>query len=190
MRRLVLAFACLSVLLAGCKASVEVNANTGKKAEDDPEPPPSFNPADAPRVTTSRIGVTHNLSLTPEASQKAQCRCMAAVLGAPSDPAFQWRGTPPTVGDDAIVLGISSEGTPCDGRATGRGPSIQAVEEESGNLVVTIEENRVGIPPARGAVMKRPAASGGWVIFRASRRLPYDDALPGSGDPYCRMRLP
>lgn len=181
----------LLAVLAGCQASVNAEVNSGKKkAGDEPEPPPSVvTTSRDTTVATTRIGVTHKLALTPEASQQARCRCLAAAVGSPGDPAFQWRGEAPSVGDDAFVLGISSEGTPCDWPKRGRGPSIMAVEEEGGNVIVTLEESRPGIPAARGAVVRRPGSAEPWVIFRTESRLPYDTPLPGSGDAVCRIRV-
>ena len=176
--------------VAGCKASLSVNAdaNSKKDVDDRPPPPPSADLA-TPVVKTSFIGVSHALSLSPEAAATPSCRCMAAVVGAPTDAAFVWRGTPPNVGEDALVLGISNEGTPCDLAAQGRGPSIQGIEQEGNNVIVTIEEARDGVPQARGAVFARPLGDS-FLIFRSSRRrLPYDDALPNSGSQVCRVRI-
>jgi hypothetical protein len=179
--------------VVGCKASVSVNAEAGGKKEtfdERPPPPPPSSDLAAPVVKTAFIGVSHALSLTPEAATKPSCRCMAAVIGPPTDGAFIWRGTPPTVGDDALVLGISNDGTPCDLAAQGRGPSIQGVEQEGNNIIVTIEEARNGVPQARGAVFPRPPQGDSYLIFRSSRRqLPYDDALPGAGSQVCRIQI-
>jgi hypothetical protein len=177
--------------VAGCKASLSVNADTNQKkgAVDDRPPPPPSSDLAAPQVKTSFIGVSHALTLSPEAAAKASCRCMAAVVGAPTDPSFIWRGTPPAVGEDALVLGISNEGTPCDLATQGRGPSIQGIEQEGNNVIVTIEESRDGVPQARGAVFARPTGDS-FLVFRSSRRsLPYDDALPNSGAQVCRVRI-
>ena len=178
---------CLSLpLLAACHASVEVNAKA-KTPHDEPEPPPSIDATEVAKKRTEHVGVVHNLSLTQQAAQTATCRCMAVALGSADDPAFQWRGTAPSVGDEAIVLGISGDGTPCDKPVGGRGPSIKAVEEEGGNVIVTIEEARHGIPLASGAIFRRPPGEG-WVVFRAGR-LPYADVPPGSNDTSCRLKL-
>ncbi len=178
-------------LVAGCQASVKAEVNSGKKAAEEPEPPPSLvTTAHDSTVRTSRIGVSHRLTLTPEASSRPLCRCLAAAVGAPGDPSFSWRGEPPSVGDDAFVVAVSGDGTPCDWPTRGRGPSIMAVEEEAGNIIVTLEESRPGIPPARGAIVHRPASAEPWVVFRTEARLPYSAPLPGSGEPVCRVRLP
>jgi hypothetical protein len=187
MRPSLLLFAFSSVLFAACQASVEVNAKKAKTPADEPEPPPSVEAAEATSRTTAHIGVLHNLKLSAQAAQTATCRCMAAAVGSGGDSAFEWRGNPPTVGDDALVLAISGEGTPCDRPVGGKGPSIQGVEEEGGNVIVTIEEARGTIPLAQGAVFRRPAGES-WLVFRAGR-LPYDDVLPGSSDSVCRIRL-
>ncbi len=177
--------------LSGCKASGELKVNTGKTAADEPVPAPIATTfAGEPHLTTSRIGVYHALSLTKEAASKPTCRCMAARVGGATDPAFAWTTKPPTVGEDAFVLAISDEGTPCDWEGKRGGPSIRAVEQDGANVIVTIEEVRGGIPTARGAVVQRPQGGDGWVIFRADRRLPYDDALAGSESSVCRLKIP
>ena len=155
---------------------------------DSPLPPSSdlLNPTP---TRTAFIGVTHELTLTADAAQTPRCKCMAAVIGQATDPAFAWQGKAPTVGDEAFVLAISSEGTPCATPVGGRGPSIQGVEVEGANIVVHLEEAGRGIPLARGAIIQKAASDEGYLVFRAAGRLPYDDALPGSNDPVCRIRL-
>ncbi|MCU0657168.1 MAG: hypothetical protein MUF64_18485 [Polyangiaceae bacterium] len=187
MRLFPLALVLLS--LAGCKASFSANVNANENRKIGDEPPPSQDITalqSAPR--TAFIGVTHALSLSEEASAKATCQCMAAAVGGPRDSSFQWRGTPPQVGEDAMVVAINNDKTPCDGKGSLRGPSIQGVEQEGGNVIVYLEEPRPGIPVAHGAVFQRPIGEG-YLIFRPGRRLPYGQPLPGSGSAVCRLPL-
>jgi hypothetical protein len=176
--------------LAGCKVSASANVNAGGSSEKrDPVPPPSQEATvhhDSAR--TSFIGVTHALELSEEASAKAACQCMAAAVGGPKDSAFQWRGTPPEVGDDALVIAIGNEKSSCSGQGTFRGPSIQGVEADGSNVIVYLEEPRPGVPVARGAVFRRPPGEG-FLVFRPGRRLPYGQPLPGSGSSVCRLPL-
>jgi hypothetical protein len=186
----VAAAAALTGLSAGCaRATLTANTNTNGDANADgaPIPPPTIDTS-TPETRSAFIGVTHALNLTPAAAAQPRCRCMAAAVGIPSDPAFAWRGRPPTVGDEALVVGISNDGTPCDRPVGGHGPSIQAVEVEGNNVVVTLEESRNGRPLARGAIFQKPS-SDGYIIFRAAGRLPYDDALPGTDSAVCRIRF-
>lgn len=113
---------------------------------------------------------------------------MAALVGEPQNQAFQWRGTPPTVGDDALVLAIGNEKTPCDASGTFRGPSIRGIETEGNTVTVYLEEPRPGIPVARGAIFQRPLGDG-VLVFRARRNLPYGQPLSGSGTSLCQIPL-
>ena len=177
--------------LSGCKASLSADLNASARAngDSDPTPPPSSDSL-GQRTKTAFIGVTQALSLTDEASATAACQCLAAAVGSPRDGAFQWRGPAPLVGEDAIVLAIgNSERTPCH-RVTGEWrPSIRGVETEGNDIIVTLEEPRPGVPAARGAVMQRPTFDGGYVVFRANRRLPYGHPLPASQSAVCRLPL-
>lgn len=187
MRSLPLLLALLA--LTGCQVSASANLNTGpSKGNSDPEPPPSKGATDAQVARTAFVGVTQALALSEEASAKATCSCMAASVGQPGGAAFQWRGTPPTVGEDAMVVAISNDKTPCDNQAALRGPSIQGIEADGSNIIVTLEEPRPGIPVAHGAVFQRPVGEGS-LIFRVARRLPYGHPLPGSATQVCRIPL-
>lgn len=180
------------LLLVSCKASVSANINAGGSSETaDPVPPPSqevSNRRDHESTRTSFIGVTHALELSEAASTQAVCQCMAAAVGAPQDSAFQWRGPPPTVGDDALVLAIGNEKSSCNHQGSFRGPSIQGIESDGSNVIVLLEEPRPGVPVARGAVFQRPPGEG-FLVFRPDRRLPYGQPLPGSGASVCRIPL-
>jgi hypothetical protein len=177
--------------LSACEASVKVNADTASNKapppqDQAPEPPPSVDNSPA-KASTAFIGVTHAVSLSPDAAKIPTCRCMAVGIGVPSNPAFTWQGAAPSVGDDALVIAISGDGTPCDWNGKNRGPSIQGVDAEGADVIVSIEEGRTGIPLAHGAIIPKPS---GDIIFHASRGLPYDDALANSGTGgVCRVRL-
>lgn len=178
--------------LSGCKASLSADLDASAKANRDKEPPPPPPSSDSVglRPKTAFVGVTQALSLSDEASAKAACRCLAAAVGSPRDASFQWRGTAPTVGDDALVVAIASgERTPCEGATGARRPSIQGVEAEGNNIIVTLEEPRPGVPEAHGAVIQRPTYDGGHVIFRSSRRLPYGQPLAASSTASCQIPI-
>lgn len=176
------------IFLVGCRASVSANLNTNERQSADTTPPPSSELTASQNAKTAFIGVTQALALADGAAAQATCRCMAAAVGLPGGGAFQWRGTPPVVGEDAMVVAIGNEKTPCENQGNFRGPSIQGVEVDGSNVIVTLEEPRPGIPVARGAVFQRPPGDG-FLIFHASRRLPYGQPLPGSATQVCRLPL-
>jgi hypothetical protein len=189
----------LAVLIAGaCRASVNADAKvngSGASAESSfatSEPASdvwgSAAPAPSPDLSasavaeTSFIGVTHALTLSAAAAKTPACACVAAHVGAPSDPAFVWRGTPPTVGRDATVLALTSQGVPCDrgsgaagsdGGSVLRGASIRGVERYGNDILVTLEGAAAGRPLAEGAVIPRPGDGGDVVLRPARRGLPY-----------------
>jgi hypothetical protein len=199
----------LAVLIAGaCRASVNADAKvngdgasaessfaTGEPASDVwGSAAPSPDASSAALVETSFIGVTHALTLSAAAAKTPACACVSAHVGAPSDAAFVWRGTPPKVGRDATVLALTSQGVPCD-RGAGaagsddsvvtRGASIRSVERYGNDILVTLEEAGAGRPLAEGAVIPRPG-DGGDVILRPARRgLPY--ARQAADGTSCRL---
>ena len=175
----------------GCKASVhgEVKTEGSTEPEGPPPDPPGASTPLAPSASaaaapiTAFIGVTHGLALTPTATGKAACSCLAAVVGKANDSAFQWQGVAPTVGADAVVVAIGA--APCTRTSSGRGPSIQGVESNGDGVVVTLEDVRPGVPVARGAVVPQPRD--GVVQFRAAAPLPYGQTSAGGA---CRVRVP
>lgn len=189
-RRIELLGLSLIVLSLGCQVSASANVNSGDKAKnEEPPPPPSTHAiAQTSAKTTDFIGVSHVLTLSEQAATKATCRCMAASVGAPTSPTFQWKGKPPSVGEEAMVVAISHDKVPCDVAQGGRGPSIRAVEQDGNNVVVYLEDPRPGIPLAQGAVFQRPVGEGS-LVFQGPRRMAYGQALPGSGSPVCRIPL-
>ena len=185
-------------LLGACKASVKGDVHTGVD-ESPPAPPPSDPAPLAPPLPatsassappeTSFIGVTHALTLSPKASAAERCSCLAVAVGAPSDPAFVWQGKAPTVGPEAVVFAVAP--APCKpGQSEGkphRGPSIQGIDREGDNVVVSLEEPRSGVPVARGAIVLRPPPGGGFLV-RASPKLTYGKSLSGKDGDACLIR--
>jgi hypothetical protein len=175
----------------GCKASASVKINDGEKPAEEPESQAVQNLPDAP-TTSDYIGIARGLSLTPQATTTAQCRCMSVVIGVPNSPSFQWVGPPPSVGSEAFVMAISAEGTPCSTKPSWK-PSIRAVEQtQDNNVIVTLEAARPGVPQALGAVIERPTAGAAqsYIYFQAPRNMPYADALPNSDTAQCRIPIP
>lgn len=140
-----------------------------------------------PPKQTSFIGVTHSLTLSPEAAKTPACACIAAKVGDPANAAFVWKGPVPTVGDDALVLAITSQGVACDREPRGRGASIQGVLRSGADVIVSLEEAGGGRPLAEGAVIPKPLRSGEVLIRPAFRGVPY--ARANVDGTLCRLAI-
>jgi hypothetical protein len=177
---------------AGCRASVKTSVDASAEASaTSPEPAPAGAQTSVPEVVaapprqTAFIGVTHALTLSPEAAKTPACTCVAAKVGDPGSPGFVWRGQAPTVGEDAVVLALTSNGVPCERESKGRGASIQGVVRSGADVIVTLEEASAGRPLAEGAIVPRPQKGGDIVIRPAGRGVPY--ARAAADGTYCRL---
>lgn len=179
--RNLIAFATVAGLLVpACKASVNVNANAQATAKAEPtqeEPewgaaPTAETTADDQPQQTDYFGIARGLTLAP--GRQAACSCIAAAVGMPSDPAFKWRGLPPKVASDGMVMAISTEGIACD--TQGPGPSIRGVDRSGEDVVVVIEDYHAGRPQALGAIIPNPGGNGA-VYVRAAGKTAYGKPL-------------
>ncbi len=174
-----------ALVLPACRASVNVNAKASAddQSEDATQEPTEAESAPAaplapPPVaqSTAYFGVARSLTLKPGGRQPA-CACVDAVVGSAGDPAFDWHGTAPAVGPDALVVAIGSEGMPCE--TQGRGPSIAAIDRSGNDVVIVLEEFNQTRPLALGAIIPNPGADG-HVYLRARGKSPYGRPLAGS----------
>jgi len=180
--RNLIAFASVAaLLLLACKASVNVNAKatTDEPKEEElssaPSGPQEQTSAEAP-IQTDYFGIARGLTLAP--GRPAACSCIAAAVGMPGDPAFRWRGQPPKVASDGMVIAISTEGIACDKQ--GPGPSIRGVDRSGEDVVVVIEDFRDGRPQALGAIIPNPGANGA-VYVRAGKDSAYGRPIGAAG---------
>ena len=133
-----------------CKSSVQTDVHVGthesaQQADEFDEAP---RVADVqPTLRTEYFGIARRMTLRP-AQRTATCSCVAAVVGSGDDPNFEWYGDKPDIGPDALVVGVSAEGIPCEHR--GRGPSIAAVDREGQDVVIVLEEFKDTRPIAAG----------------------------------------
>ncbi len=177
---------------AGCRASLNADLNASantKSSEPDAFAGSGASPASsaAPPKQTSFIGVTHSLTLSPEAAKTPACSCIAAKVGDPATGAFVWKGQVPTVGEDALVLAITSSGVACDREPRGRGASIQGVQRSGADVIVSLEEAGSGRPLAEGAIIPRPLRSGELLLRPAGRGVPY--ARANADGTVCRLAV-
>lgn len=180
MRNLIAFAFVATLLLPACKASINVNAKatTDEPKEEELNSAPSSPEGTAPDepVQTEYFGIARGLSLAP--GKPAACSCIAAAVGAPSDPAFRWRGAPPKVAADGMVIAISTEGIACDKQ--GPGPSIRGVDRSGEDVIVVLEDFREGRPQAFGAVIPNPGANGA-VYVRAAGKSAYGRPIGAGG---------
>jgi hypothetical protein len=107
------------------------------------------------------------------------CSCVAAAYGYSGDEAFKWRGEPPRVGNDALVVAIGTDGVQCDKQ--GPGPSIQAIDREGDDVVVVLEAWNQARPQAMGAIIPNPGANGHIYLRAHDKKAIYGHPLDGAG---------
>ncbi len=216
MRTTTAALLASATLFAGCHASLQAKVDTSKTPSSDmdrqweeaqgeswsAEPGTKKARANtlatdptAPSQSPDFIGATPDLSLAPAATRAATCACVAVVVGAPSDPAFAWRGAVPTAGDTALALAITGEGVACEPPAK-RGkhgkpgamptPSLAGVEREGEDVIVTLEAAHPGRPLVHGALIPKPGPKGA-IVVRGRGAVPFGRAA--AGGKVCRVAV-
>lgn len=137
---------------------------------------------------TALIGARHDLKIS-EAKRRTECRCVSAVLGQATDPAFKWLGEPAkTDPNTEVTLAFTSEGAKCDGAPAGSlGASYWGFRREGDDLVVLLEPATLGKPLTTGAILPKPTGSGQIYLAPVDPALPYGKALTGK-ESRCRLR--
>jgi hypothetical protein len=131
---------------------------------------------DADRGNYTLRGVRHDLTLSKDARVKAHCTCLDVSYGSADDPAFRWAGEVPIISPDQVVVALRTEGSKCGPEHTkNRRPSIYAVDQANGNIVVVVEELPADRPQALGAIIDLPAPAE--ALYVRSRRYK-DHVLP------------
>ncbi len=136
---------------------------------------------DADRGNYTLRGVRHDLSLAKDARIDAHCTCLDVAYGSVDDPDFRWAGEVPIISPDQVALALRTEGSKCGPEhGKNRRPSIYAVDQANGNIVVVVEELPADRPQALGAIVDLPAPAEG--IYVRSRRYK-DHVLPYAQGP-------
>jgi len=158
--RTLLSIAVIAALVPACKASVNVQAKTGPEEPQDQEvPSQAASREDTVKegaAATDYFGVARGLTLKP--GLPAACSCVAAAVGYPGNDEFKWRGEPPKVADDGLVVAIGTDGIQCDKQ--GPGPSIHAIDRDGDDVIVVLEDWQQARPQALGAIVPNPGANG------------------------------
>ncbi len=121
------------------------------------------------------LGARRDLSLAKGTA--ANCRCVAAAIGAANSPAFVWTGTAPEL-DPAtqMIVALSSEGIACaDSSAVA---SYHGYRVEGSNVFVSVEAAHPGRPLTHGAVIPKPAADGK-VFLESFGKVPFGKGPKG-----------
>jgi hypothetical protein len=181
--RKLIVMAAFAALFPACRASVNINAQAATQQPEEelsaaPSAPVQELTAQPPPANTEYFGVARGLALAP--GQPAACSCVAASVGYPGNQEFQWRGVPPSVGQDALVIAIGSEGVACD--KPGHGPSIRAIDRDGDDVIVVLEDWHQARPQALGAIIPNPGANGR-VYLRAHGKSPYGAPLTAVAGP-------
>jgi hypothetical protein len=193
-----------------CRASMKAKANVNNaeaqaEVDDDrkwevaeasgpAEESPAAAPKPAPRVAAAVApvphssmqfyGVTHDLTLAPNAPRAATCRCLAVAYGPPGDPKFAWQSGAPLGDHDALAIAITGDGVGCNEGSAPSRTSIAGVERDGTDIVLIVETVREGRPVMRGAVAPYPGPNGA-IAVRTRQGMAY----PGAAGGGCRIAL-
>ncbi len=184
------------LVMVGCRASVkaDINASANAKSSEEFNEPLSDEKGDSESdfgsAEQALLGARHDLTLAPE-KKTPTCRCLAAAVGGPGDPAFKWQGGSPKM-DPAtqLVVAVSSEGMTCEGeKPDSLGASYWGYRLSGDDVVVIIENARFGRPITQGAIIPRPIGAGQVYVKPAGKDVPYGGSLSAS-DPMCKLGNP
>ncbi len=185
----------VGLTLAGCRASLSVNA----KANTDTATKEQFAPSDSDVKgdsesdyeddDTALLGARHDLKLAP--AQPANCQCLSVVVGAATNPAFQWQGgAPKTNPAKQLVLGLSSEGVNCPNAPKDTlGASYWGYTSSGQDVIVIVEPSRFGRPVTQGAIVPKPPGTGQIYVRGSTRDTVYGRSSDGT-DALCRVLGP
>lgn len=189
----------LSLLVTGCKVSASANLQAGnkKKVADFDEPiddesavAGSAEAVEEPSEPVALLGARHDVGLAPASAGKASCACLAAAVGDPASPAFQWQAKPPRTDPmTQLVVALSSKGVACDTDTKGSlGASYWGYRQQGDDIVVYVEHASAGRPLVAGAIVPKPIGKGQVRIEPASKKVPY--GRPPANEKVCALGNP
>jgi hypothetical protein len=183
--RRVLVATCIVLGAWGCRASVhaegDVSSGKSKDLMDQPIEPATDEQAEAeldPSAELALIGARHDLRLAPNVITPS-CKCLAVAVGAPDHAAFLWIGAPPAIDPSSqLVIAFSSDGIACPGQAEDSlGASYWGYRREGEDIVVSVENAKLGRPITAGAIIPRPSGAGRVRVRPASKQVQYGRPL-------------
>jgi hypothetical protein len=200
--RLLAGLAAALLALPSCRASVKADASAevaSDKSDADLDAeiqseraaaPPEGSDAGSVELSTDTplLGARHDLNL---AGDKAAftCSCLKLGLGQPSDPAFRWKGTPPTINaEKQLVVGLTSEGMTCKEPKGSLGASYWGYRQSGNDVIVFVESAVKGRPLTGGAIIPKPFGPGQVYAAPAFKREPYGRGP--KGESRCKLGNP
>jgi hypothetical protein len=183
----------VGVAAPGCRARLNANAslNTGAKQNeefsDTSDGEKGQGESDFDDADTALLGARHDLRLATTQGA-ATCKCLSVVVGGATAPGLVWQGPPPKMNAASqLVLGLSSEGAPCEGAPEDSlGASYWGYRLSGEDVIVIVESARFGKPITQGAIIPKPFGTGQIYIKPASANLPYGRPL-NSTDTLCKV---
>jgi hypothetical protein len=182
-----------TLLVLGCQASVNANANARVKA--DSEEGPDFDkpisadalaakpPAAIAFADTALLGARHDMSLVVQHANAA-CACVKVALGSAQSAAFAWQGPAPHLNDDIqLAFAMTSESMACNDEPKGSsGASYWGYRISGNDVIVFVEGVRSGRPRTSAAIIPKPFGNGKVFVAPATSKQPYGRALDGKAE--------
>lgn len=136
---------------------------------------------------TAMVGVRPDLSVAKSAPRAESCSCLVVQAGPPGSSNFAWQNGSPKTEPGVLAVAVDAQGVSCEGGPpeANRHPSISAVDRQSGDVIIEIEELKAGRPLAPGALVPAPAAGRSIYVRPKSKSLPY--AKPDAQGALCKV---
>lgn len=134
------------------------------------------------------LGARRDLALASDRASLT-CSCLKLGLGQPSDPAFRWKSTAPSIDSESqLVVALSSEGISCKTLKGSQGASYWGYRRSGNDVVVFVESAVKNRPITSGAIIPKPFADGQVFAAPAFRREPYGRGP--NGEARCKLGNP
>jgi hypothetical protein len=182
-------------------ASAEVaadHAETDAELDAEVQKERAFSPAESPDggadvvIESSGdvplLGARRDLTLVSERASLS-CSCLKLALGQPSDGAFRWKATAPTIDSGSqLVVALSSEGQSCKELKGSQGASYWGYRRSGNDVVVFVESAVKNRPITAGAIIPKPFGDGQVFAAPAFRSEPYGRGP--KGEARCKLGNP
>ena len=134
------------------------------------------------------LGARRDLALASDRASLT-CSCLKLGLGQPSDAAFRWKGTAPTIdASSQLVVALSSQGMTCKELKGSQGASYWGYRRSGNDVLVFVESAIKNRPVTAGAIIPKPFGDGQVYAAPAFRREPYGRGP--NGESRCKLGNP
>jgi hypothetical protein len=180
----------------GCKASVQGEANSSGRTKAEAEAEAfgelgekgiegdtindfAIEPAES-GGDGALLGARHDVFI--KGAQPQACKCLSVVAGEPGDPRIGWESKPAEL-NPATQLVVAFKSLPCSGATDDDlGAAYRGYKKSDKNVIVMIEQAKVGRPAISGALVPKPRSGGKLFIEPVPSTLPWghpSDGAPG-----------